>query len=73
MGGGGRCGAGHESGNQRHGEDGSTAKPMIIPFTRACVPVVDIPGGQITVLPPYEIEVREDLDGDVDHADGAAA
>jgi len=54
-------------------EDGSTAKPMIIPFTRACVPVVDIPGGQITVLPPYEIEVREDLDGDADHADGAAA
>jgi 16S rRNA processing protein RimM len=30
-----------------------------IPFTRAAVPVVDIPGGQITIHPPHEIEVRE--------------
>ena len=33
---------------------------LIVPFTRACVPVVDIPGGQVTVLPPDEIEVREE-------------
>ncbi len=57
-------------------ERGSIAKPLIVPFTRACVPVVDVPGGQITVLPPYEIEIRDGLDGadDEDGAeDGAAA
>jgi 16S rRNA processing protein RimM len=36
---------------------------VFVPFTRAAVPVVDIPGGQVTILPPDEIEVRaEDFD-----------
>ena len=32
---------------------------IMVPFTHACVPVVDVPGGQITVLPPDEVEVRD--------------
>lgn len=31
--------------------------PLVVPFTQACVPVVDIPGGRIVVVPPDEIEV----------------
>ena len=30
---------------------------LLVPFTRACVPVVDIAGGRITVVPPAEIVV----------------
>jgi 16S rRNA processing protein RimM len=33
--------------------------PLLIPFTRACVPLVDIAAGKVTILPPDEIEVRE--------------
>ena len=29
--------------------------PLLVPFTRACVPTVDIAAGQITVIPPTEI------------------
>jgi 16S rRNA processing protein RimM len=32
---------------------------LIVPFTRACVPVVDIEGGKVTVLPPAEVIVAE--------------
>jgi 16S rRNA processing protein RimM len=38
---------------------------LIVPFTKACVPVVDIEGGRLTVLVPDEIVVEpqpEDLD-----------
>lgn len=31
--------------------------PLILPFTRACVPVVDVAGGSVTVAPPDEIIV----------------
>jgi 16S rRNA processing protein RimM len=31
--------------------------PLIVPFTQACVPKVDIVGGQVTVLPPDAVEV----------------
>jgi len=30
---------------------------LIVPFTRACVPVVDIAGGTVTVVPPAEVDV----------------
>ena len=30
---------------------------LLVPFTRACVPVVDIAGGRITVVLPAEIVV----------------
>jgi len=33
--------------------------PLIVPFTRACVPVVDIIGGSVTIVPPDETEARE--------------
>ena len=30
---------------------------LIVPFTKACVPVVDIAGGVVTVVPPEEVNV----------------
>jgi 16S rRNA processing protein RimM len=33
------------------------ATPLIVPFTQACVPKVDIAGGQVTVVPPEAVEV----------------
>lgn len=36
---------------------------LIVPFTRACVPVVDIVGGTVTVVPPNEVNVP-DLDAE---------
>jgi len=38
---------------------GTQTQTLIVPFTRAAVPVVDIAGGQVTVIPPEEIDVRE--------------
>jgi 16S rRNA processing protein RimM len=32
-------------------------QPLIVPFTQACVPKVDIAGGQVTVVPPDAVEV----------------
>jgi 16S rRNA processing protein RimM len=32
---------------------------LIVPFTRACVPVVDIASGTVTVIPPAEIDVPD--------------
>jgi len=34
-------------------------KPLIIPFTRACVPVVDITGGRVVIELPAEIDVPD--------------
>jgi 16S rRNA processing protein RimM len=34
------------------------AAPLILPFTAACVPVVDIAAGRVVVVPPEEIVVR---------------
>jgi 16S rRNA processing protein RimM len=31
--------------------------PLLVPFTRACVPVVDIAAGRVTVVPPAEVSV----------------
>jgi 16S rRNA processing protein RimM len=33
-----------------------TAAPLIVPFTKVCVPVIDIPAGRLTVVPPTEAE-----------------
>ncbi|AQS87511.1 ribosomal RNA small subunit 16S rRNA processing protein RimM [Neoasaia chiangmaiensis NBRC 101099] len=38
-------------------------RDWIVPFTRACVPVVDVAGNCLTVVPPHEIEVEGDLSG----------
>jgi 16S rRNA processing protein RimM len=32
---------------------------LLVPFTRACVPVVDVAGGRVTVVPPAEVVVAE--------------
>ncbi|WP_439552265.1 ribosome maturation factor RimM [Falsiroseomonas sp.] len=37
--------------------DGSAGE-LLLPFTKACVPVVDVAGGRITVVPPAEVLVR---------------
>jgi 16S rRNA processing protein RimM len=34
--------------------------PLIVPFTMACVPTVDIAGGKVVVVPPDEILVAEE-------------
>jgi 16S rRNA processing protein RimM len=33
---------------------------VLLPFTKACVPVVDLAGGFVTVVPPDEVLVREE-------------
>jgi 16S rRNA processing protein RimM len=33
---------------------------LLIPFTRACVPLIDIAGGRVVVAPPAEVLVAED-------------
>ena len=38
--------------------------PLLVPFTRACVPVVDIAAGRLTVLPPAEVVVAPDAGAD---------
>jgi 16S rRNA processing protein RimM len=35
---------------------------LILPFTQACVPTVDIAGGRVVVVPPEEIIVAETAD-----------
>ena len=34
------------------------ASPLLVPFTRACVPRVDIAAGHVVVDPPLELDVR---------------
>ncbi len=45
----------------------------LLPFTRACVPVVDVAGGRLVVAPPTVIEARGEADdtGDTDGAESA--
>jgi 16S rRNA processing protein RimM len=38
------------------------APPLLLPFTRAAVPVVDLAAGRLTVEPPDEIEVPGEAD-----------
>jgi len=37
---------------------GAAGTPLIVPFTGACVPVVDIAAGRLTVNPPEELLVQ---------------
>jgi len=37
----------------------ATGAPLIVPFTKACVPNVDIEGGKVVVVPPDEIVAAE--------------
>jgi 16S rRNA processing protein RimM len=36
-----------------------TAPPLIVPFTQAAVPQIDVASGHLTILPPQEITLRE--------------
>ena len=36
-----------------------TGAPLLVPFTRACVPEVDLAAGRLVVVPPAEIAVPE--------------
>ncbi|HET6605258.1 MAG TPA: ribosome maturation factor RimM [Rhodopila sp.] len=38
----------------------ATGAPLIVPFTMACVPNVDIAGGKVVVVPPDEIIAAEE-------------
>ena len=38
----------------------ASGETTMLPFTRACVPVVDIANGRIVISPPAEIEAREE-------------
>ncbi|GBR50549.1 ribosomal RNA small subunit 16S rRNA processing protein RimM [Neokomagataea thailandica NBRC 106555] len=40
-------------------------KILLVPFTRACVPEVDLAARRLLVVPPHEIEVEGTLDGEV--------
>ena len=42
-----------------------------IPFTRACVPVVDVAGGRCTVVPPEEIVVQPESDSEKGEGEAA--
>ena len=39
-------------------EGGPQDRPLLVPFTRAAVPVVDLVGGRLVVDPPDELEAR---------------
>ena len=60
------------------------APPLLVPFTKACVPHVDLPGGRITVVPPDIVAGETDAapphpagavnaDNDAGHAGSAGA
>jgi 16S rRNA processing protein RimM len=55
----GRVTAVHDYGAGTSLEIMSQGAALLVPFTRAVVPVVDVAGGRITVRQPEEIEVRE--------------
>ncbi|MBB2168173.1 16S rRNA processing protein RimM [Gluconacetobacter aggeris] len=50
--------------------------PLILPFTQACFPVIDVAAGRIEAVLPDEVEVQGDLSpegGDVSPAVGGAS
>jgi 16S rRNA processing protein RimM len=52
----GRVTAVHDHGAGAFLELGPT---LLIPFTQAAVPAIDLPTGRITIIPPTEVEARE--------------
>ena len=48
------------------------AGSLLVPFMMACVPVVDIPGHRLTVVPPDEIDVVDETDIASPHGQGPA-
>ena len=48
----------HDYGGGVSLEIAGDGKPLLVPFTKACVPHVDLPGGRIIVSPPAEVAIR---------------
>ena len=40
--------------------EGVGERPLIVPFSRAAVPVIDLPGKRLVIEPPEEVEVRSE-------------
>jgi 16S rRNA processing protein RimM len=40
--------------------EGEHGPSRLVPFTRAAVPVIDLPAGRLTIVPPAETEAREE-------------
>ena len=49
------------------------AAPLLVPFTHACVPDIDLSAGQVTVAPPIELDVAVEADRDASPLAGARA
>ncbi len=49
----------HDYGAGSSLEIGNNAQSFVLPFTRACVPEIDIPARRLVVVRPDEIEIRE--------------
>ncbi len=47
----------HDYGAGASVEVSRAGQPLIVPFTRACVPVIDLAAGRVTIVPPDEIVV----------------
>ena len=55
----------HDYGAGTSLEIGHVGRSVLLPFTRACVPEIDLAGGWMLVVPPDEIDLTEDrLAGD---------
>ena len=52
----------HDYGAGSSLEIGEGSRSLVLPFTRACVPEVDMAGGRVVIVRPEEIEVRPDED-----------
>ncbi len=59
----GNVGSVHDYGAGASLEVVGPAAPLLIPFTAACVPLVDIASGRLVVAPPNEVVVPPDVDG----------
>lgn len=57
----GRVGEVHDYGAGASLEITGHGAPLLVPFTKACVPEVDLPGGKLTVSPPHEIDPKNPL------------
>jgi 16S rRNA processing protein RimM len=51
----------HDYGAGASLEIGRGGDSIFVPFTRDAVPVVDVPGGQVTIVLPDEVEVTSDV------------
>ncbi len=48
----------HDYGAGTSLEIARTGQPLLVPFTRACVPEIDLSAGRVVVVPPEEVVVQ---------------